>query len=135
MIERLLGKDSLDDTTYGHLGYSLFQAADILMFGSNLVPVGVDQEDRILLAQGLAGQFNERFGDVFYKPTPIYTGIEDRNQVLEEEFETKRRQLENVRGLIGDVLNLGCSEARVQGQRMLERVKVAIGFGYAELLA
>ena len=133
--KRLLGKDSLDDTTYGHLGYSLFQAAYILMFGPTLLPVGVDQEDRILLAQGLAGQFNERFGDVFHKPTSIYTGIGDCNCVLGEEFESRRQQLEKVPGLVGDVLNLGCSEARVQGQHTLERVKKAIGFGYTELLA
>lgn len=58
-IENLSHKD-LD--TYGFLGYPLLQAADILLYRSNLVPVGEDQVPHIEITREVARRFNHLFG-------------------------------------------------------------------------
>ncbi|MCX7205151.1 MAG: tryptophan--tRNA ligase [Proteobacteria bacterium] len=58
-IEKLSHKD-LD--TFGFLGYPLLQAADILLYRSNLVPVGEDQVPHIEITRDIARRFNHVFG-------------------------------------------------------------------------
>ncbi|MDQ3025811.1 MAG: tryptophan--tRNA ligase [Pseudomonadota bacterium] len=53
------GRDLL---TYGFLGYPLMQAADILIYGANRVPVGEDQVSHIELTREIARRFNHLFG-------------------------------------------------------------------------
>jgi tryptophanyl-tRNA synthetase len=47
--------------TYGHLGYPVLQAADILMYKGEIVPVGEDQLPHIEMARELARRFNHVF--------------------------------------------------------------------------
>lgn len=54
-----LGRDL---TTYGFLGYPLMQAADILIYRANSVPVGEDQVSHIELTREIARRFNHLFG-------------------------------------------------------------------------
>src|SRR5258706_2713678 len=51
-----------DLTTYGFLGYPLMQAADILIYRANQVPVGEDQGSHIELTREVARRFNHWFG-------------------------------------------------------------------------
>lgn len=51
-----------DLTTYGFLGYPLMQAADILIYRANQVPVGEDQVSHIELTREIARRFNHLFG-------------------------------------------------------------------------
>ena len=136
-VNQLLDPEEANQNSYGFLGYSILQAAEILMFRPTCVPIGSNQECWILLTQDLANQFNGRFGKVFPEPLPSYGKTGDQGQPcsLGEEFEDKRSELLKEKGLVGDILNVGCSVAQIQGQRTLELVKEAIGFGYAELLA
>jgi tryptophanyl-tRNA synthetase len=53
--ENLVGKDL---TTYGFLGYPLLQAADILMYQAQFVPVGQDQVAHVELTREVARRFN-----------------------------------------------------------------------------
>jgi len=53
------GRDIL---TYGFLGYPLMQAADILIYRANRVPVGEDQVSHIELTREIARRFNHLFG-------------------------------------------------------------------------
>ena len=53
------GRDIL---TYGFLGYPLMQAADIMIYRANRVPVGEDQVSHIELAREIARRFNHLFG-------------------------------------------------------------------------
>src|SRR5215213_9242522 len=48
--------------------YPVLQAADILAYRSDEVPVGDDQRQHLELARDIAERFNERFGDVFVVP-------------------------------------------------------------------
>ena len=59
----------LEDTvSYGHLGYPVLQAADILLYKANLVPVGEDQVPHIELTREIARKFNSLYGEVFPVP-------------------------------------------------------------------
>jgi len=57
----------------GLLDYPVLQAADILMFRANAVPVGVDQVQHVELARDVAGFFNNKFGATFQEPKPLLT--------------------------------------------------------------
>ncbi len=52
----------------GLFSYPVLQAADILAYDSDIVPVGEDQVQHIEVCRDLAGSFNHQFGDVFVMP-------------------------------------------------------------------
>jgi tryptophanyl-tRNA synthetase len=52
----------------GLFTYPVLQAADILAYDSDLVPVGEDQVQHIEVCRDLAGSFNHQFGNVFVMP-------------------------------------------------------------------
>jgi tryptophanyl-tRNA synthetase len=55
----------------GLFGYPVLQAADILAYDSNLVPVGADQKQHVEMTRDLAGRFNRAYGrEVFVLPEP-----------------------------------------------------------------
>jgi tryptophanyl-tRNA synthetase len=62
-----------DLNTYGYLGYPVLQAADILIYKADVVPVGEDQAPHLELAREIARRFNRLFGDVFPEPQTLLT--------------------------------------------------------------
>ncbi|MBN8704975.1 MAG: tryptophan--tRNA ligase [Bacteroidetes bacterium] len=63
----------IDNMIYGHLGYPVLQAADILLYKGNLVPVGEDQLSHIEITREIARKFNFEYGNVFPEPDPKLT--------------------------------------------------------------
>ena len=61
--------------TYGFLGYPVLQAADILLYKANAVPVGKDQIPHLELTNDIASKFNNLYGDVFSSIKPLLTNI------------------------------------------------------------
>ncbi len=59
--------------TYGFLGYPILQAADILMYKANGVPVGEDQAPHVELTREIARRFNHLYGEVFPIPDVLLT--------------------------------------------------------------
>ncbi len=59
--------------THGFLGYPCLQAADILMYQADFVPVGEDQVPHIELTREIARRFNFLFEEVFPEPVPLLT--------------------------------------------------------------
>jgi tryptophanyl-tRNA synthetase len=51
----------LDTVAYGHLGYPVLQAADILLYKGEVVPVGEDQLPHIEITREIARHFNSRY--------------------------------------------------------------------------
>lgn len=80
-IDEVKGKDL---GTYGFLGYPVLQAADILIYKSDYVPVGEDQLPHIELTREIARRFNFYYGKVFPEPKelltnfPVLPGIDGR---------------------------------------------------------
>jgi len=54
----------------GLYSYPLLMAADILLFDSNIVPVGKDQKQHIEMARDIASKFNNIYGDILKLPEP-----------------------------------------------------------------
>lgn len=61
-------KQGRDQTTVGLFTYPVLQAADILLYRPNLVPVGEDQRQHLELTRDLAQRFNTRFKKTFVVP-------------------------------------------------------------------
>jgi tryptophanyl-tRNA synthetase len=64
-----------DLTNYGFLGYPVLQAADILAYKANWVPVGEDQISHLELCREIARRFNTLYGPVFPEPQPRTTPV------------------------------------------------------------
>jgi tryptophanyl-tRNA synthetase len=71
--EQLENITDRDIHTYGFLGYPLLQAADILMYKANAVPVGEDQVPHVELTREVARRFNQFYGPVFPEPQALLT--------------------------------------------------------------
>ncbi|TDD25081.1 tryptophan--tRNA ligase [Nonomuraea diastatica] len=54
----------------GLFTYPILQAADILLYQANRVPVGADQKQHLELTRDLGGRFNHRYGETFTLPEP-----------------------------------------------------------------
>jgi tryptophanyl-tRNA synthetase len=58
---------------YGHLGYPVLQAADIIIYRANAVPVGEDQLAHVELTREIVRRFNGLYGEVFPEPQSLVT--------------------------------------------------------------
>ena len=73
-----------DLSTYGFLGYPVLQAADIVLYGADFVPVGEDQLPHIELTREIVRRFNGLYGEVLVEPaarttrTPRLPGTDGR---------------------------------------------------------
>jgi tryptophanyl-tRNA synthetase len=64
--------------------YPSLMAADILLYDTNLVPVGDDQKQHLELTRDLAGRFNYRHGDTFVIPEPFIPKVGARIMALDD---------------------------------------------------
>lgn len=55
----------------GTFNYPVLMAADILMYGPDMVPVGADQKQHVEIARDIAEKFNNTYGDTFKLPEPM----------------------------------------------------------------
>ena len=63
-------RSGADRASVGLFTYPVLQAADILLYRPERVPVGEDQRQHLELSRDLAGRFNHRFGETFVVPEP-----------------------------------------------------------------
>ncbi len=56
------------EATHGLFSYPVLMAADILLYQSDLVPVGKDQKQHLEITRDIAGKFNRTFGETFKIP-------------------------------------------------------------------
>lgn len=60
-----------DNINAGLFTYPVLMAADILLYQTDLVPVGIDQKQHVELTRDIAGRFNGVYGDTFTIPEPF----------------------------------------------------------------
>ncbi len=99
----------------GILMYPVLQAADILIYNADLVPVGQDQVQHIELARELARRFNQRFGKIFKIPE-IYLQPET----------AKIMSLDNPQKKMSKSLPSGCLEIFADEKSIKEKIMKAI---------
>lgn len=71
--EQIDALENRDLSTFGFLGYPVLQAADIIVYKADAVPVGVDQAPHIELTREIARRFNHLYGRVFPEPATVLT--------------------------------------------------------------
>ncbi|RLC05676.1 MAG: tryptophan--tRNA ligase [Deltaproteobacteria bacterium] len=71
--DQMIQLNNKDLSTFGFLGYPVLQAADIIMYKANAVPVGVDQVPHVEITREIARRFNYFYGNVFPEPETILT--------------------------------------------------------------
>jgi tryptophanyl-tRNA synthetase len=57
-------------SSHGLFAYPVLMAADILIYDSNVVPVGRDQKQHVEMTRDMAAKFNEQYGQTFVIPEP-----------------------------------------------------------------
>ena len=68
----------------GLFDYPALMAADILLYGTDLVPVGEDQKQHVELTREIARQFNSIYGNTFRLPKPVISELDARIMGLDE---------------------------------------------------
>lgn len=92
-VQRLSGQEGapreVDENGVGGISiptglymYPVLMAADILLYDTDYVPVGIDQKQHVELARNIAERFNNKFGDTFVVPKPLIAKVEDGAKIL-----------------------------------------------------
>ncbi len=64
-----------DNINMGLMDYPVLMAADILLYNTSLVPIGVDQKQHLEIARDLAMRFNNTYSPTFTVPEPLISGV------------------------------------------------------------
>ncbi|MBQ8088348.1 MAG: tryptophan--tRNA ligase [Clostridia bacterium] len=73
-----------DNINCGLFTYPVLMAADILLYQTNLVPIGADQKQHLEIARDIAERFNGVYGDVFVVPDGYFPKVGARVMSLQE---------------------------------------------------
>jgi tryptophanyl-tRNA synthetase len=123
-MEKLKDRDL---ATYGFLGYPLLQAADILIYKANHVPVGEDQSSHVELTREVARRFNNLYGRSSDFDARVAAALAKLSKDDARYFEKQRKAF-------GET---GTAEALAKGESLIAKALTAVaGFGTddAELL-
>jgi tryptophanyl-tRNA synthetase len=85
----------------GLFDYPVLMAADILLYQTNLVPVGEDQKQHLELSRDIAARFNALYGDVFKVPEPFIPKSGARVMSLLEPTKKMSKSDDNRNNVIG----------------------------------
>ena len=89
-----------DNINAGLFTYPVLMASDILLFQTDLVPVGVDQKQHLELTRDIAERFNGIYGDVFTVPEPYIGKVGAKIMSLQEPTKKMSKSDENPNGSI-----------------------------------
>ncbi|MBQ7901254.1 MAG: tryptophan--tRNA ligase [Clostridia bacterium] len=89
-----------DNINAGLFTYPVLMAADILLYQTDLVPVGVDQKQHLELARDIANRFNGVYGDVFKVPEAFIPKEGARIMSLQDPTSKMSKSDPNVNGFI-----------------------------------
>lgn len=89
-----------DNINAGLFTYPVLMAADILLFQSDVVPVGIDQMQHLELTRDVAQRFNGIYGDVFTIPEPYIGKVGAKIMSLQDPAKKMSKSDENPNGSI-----------------------------------
>jgi len=93
-------KQGADSTTVGLFTYPVLMAADVLLYDTNLVPVGEDQRQHLELTRDLAERINSRFPDTFVVPDVMIQKITAKIYDLQDPTSKMSKSASTEAGLI-----------------------------------
>ena len=94
------GKKQRENVLAGLLTYPALMAADILLYQTDLVPVGQDQKQHLELTRDLAERFNRDFGETFRVPDAFIPKVGAKIMALDDPAKKMSKSDENVNGSI-----------------------------------
>ena len=100
-------KDKSDQQKFisaGLFTYPALQAADILLYDADEVPVGADQRQHIELTRDIAERFNSRYGETFKLPAAVVPAAGARVMDLQSPTNKMSKSLDSPRGTV-DILD------------------------------
>ena len=97
-------KEGQDQASVGLFTYPILQAADILLYQADQVPVGEDQRQHLELSRTLAQRFNHRYGQTFVPPQPYILADVARIYDLQDPTAKMSKSSSSPQGII-DVLD------------------------------
>lgn len=94
------GKGNVERAGVGLFTYPVLMAADILLYQTDLVPVGRDQKQHLELSRDLAERFNRDYGDAFVVPEPFIPPVGASIASLQDASKKMSKSDENQMGAI-----------------------------------
>lgn len=98
----------------GLFTYPVLMAADILLFQSDLVPVGHDQKQHLEITREIATRFNNIYGDVLTIPEPYIGKVGAKIMSLQEPTKKMSKSDENPNGYISLLDDLGAVRNKIK---------------------
>ncbi|MDA3845069.1 MAG: tryptophan--tRNA ligase [Vallitaleaceae bacterium] len=98
----------------GLFTYPVLMAADILLYQTDLVPVGHDQKQHLELTRDIATRFNQTYGDVFKVPDPFIAKVGARIMSLQEPTSKMSKSDENPNNFISLLDDLNVIKNRIK---------------------
>lgn len=89
-----------ENVTVGLFTYPILMAADILLYDTDYVPVGIDQKQHVELARDIALRFNKTYGDTFKMPEPMMSEVGVKIMDLQEPTKKMSKSDETYKGVI-----------------------------------
>ncbi len=93
-------RNHADNINMGLLDYPVLMAADILLYGTDVVPVGIDQKQHLEIARDLAVRFNNRYSPTFVVPEPLIPKVGAKIMSLQDPDKKMSKSDENVNAFI-----------------------------------
>lgn len=93
-------KKQRENVLAGLLTYPALMAADILLYQTDLVPVGQDQRQHLELTRDVAERFNRDFGETFKIPDAFIPKVGAKIQALDDAAKKMSKSDENVNGSV-----------------------------------
>lgn len=93
-------RQGTDKTSVGLFTYPILMAADILLYDTQVVPVGDDQQQHVELTRDLGMRFNSRFGDTFVIPKAQIRGESARIYDLQEPTSKMSKSASSEKGVV-----------------------------------
>jgi tryptophanyl-tRNA synthetase len=94
------GRKQRENVNVGLFDYPVLMAADILLYKTDLVPVGQDQKQHLELTRDLAERFNRDYGETFTIPEPFIPKVGARIMSLSDPTKKMSKSDENAQGRI-----------------------------------
>ncbi len=94
------GKGNTERAGVGLFTYPVLMAADILLYQTDLVPIGQDQKQHLELTRDLAERFNRDFGETFVVPEAFIPPVGAKIQSLADPLKKMSKSDENPAGAI-----------------------------------
>ena len=89
-----------ENVSVGLFTYPILMASDILLYGTDYVPTGIDQKQHVELARDIAIRFNNKYGETFKIPEPMIPEVGAKIMDLQEPTKKMSKSSENQKGII-----------------------------------